>query len=195
MLVIAHRGASGHAPENTMAAFRKAVAQGATFIETDLQLSRDAHFVAIHDGTVNRTTNGRGSVHDLTLVELRELDAGSWFGSEFSGERIPTLEEILQFSKKNDVVFYLEMKTSGAGRPGYACPTGAGAQEGFAGCLLDHQSAGAHAPADRSRRSGNHERLSRSGGGGTEERIRNSFVTARNRKAPRALLLPLTKTQ
>src|SRR6266550_467624 len=91
MLVIAHRGASGHAPENTMAAFRKAVAQGATFIETDLQLSRDAHFVAIHDGTVNRTTNGRGSVHDLTLVELRELDAGSWFGSEVSGERIPTV--------------------------------------------------------------------------------------------------------
>jgi glycerophosphoryl diester phosphodiesterase len=114
MLVIAHRGASGHAPENTMAAFRKAVAQGATFIETDLQLSRDAHFVAVHDDTVNRTTNGRGSVHDLTLAELRELDAGSWFGSEFSGERIPTLEEILQFSKKNDVVFYLEMKPSGA---------------------------------------------------------------------------------
>src|SRR5207244_11521683 len=103
MLVIAHRGASGHAPENTMAAFRKAVAQGATFIETDLQLSRDAHFVAIHDGTVNRTTNGRGAVHDLTLVELRELDAGSWFGSEVSGERIPTLEEIRQLSKKSDV--------------------------------------------------------------------------------------------
>lgn len=114
MLVIAHRGASGHAPENTMAAFRKAVALGATFIETDLQLSRDAHFVAVHDETVNRTTSGRGSVHDLTLAELRELDAGSWFGSEFSGERIPTLEEILQFSKKNDVVFYLEMKPSGA---------------------------------------------------------------------------------
>lgn len=114
MLVIAHRGASGHAPENTMAAFRRAVALGATFIETDLQLSRDAHFVAVHDETVNRTTDGRGSVHDLTLAELRELDAGSWFGSEFSGERIPTLEEILQFSKKNDVVFYLEMKPSGA---------------------------------------------------------------------------------
>ncbi|HEX8881419.1 MAG TPA: glycerophosphodiester phosphodiesterase family protein [Candidatus Acidoferrum sp.] len=112
--MIAHRGASGHAPENTMAAFRRAVALGATFIETDLQLSRDAHFVAVHDETVNRTTDGRGSVHDLTLAELRELDAGSWFGSEFSGERIPTLEEILQFSKKNDVVFYLEMKPSGA---------------------------------------------------------------------------------
>jgi glycerophosphoryl diester phosphodiesterase len=114
MLVIAHRGASGHAPENTMAAFRKAIALGASFIETDLQLSRDAHFVAIHDGTVNRTTSGRGSVHDLTLAELRDLDAGSWFGSEFSGERIPTLEEILYFSKKNDVVFYLEMKPSGS---------------------------------------------------------------------------------
>jgi len=114
MLVIGHRGASGHAPENTLAAFRKAVALGATFIETDLQLSRDAHFVAIHDSTVNRTTNGKGEVHDLTLAQLRNLDAGSWFGSEFSGERIPTLEEILQFSKKNDVVFYLEMKPSGA---------------------------------------------------------------------------------
>lgn len=114
MLVIAHRGASGHAPENTLAAFRKAVGLGATFIETDLQLSRDAHFVAIHDSTVNRTTNGKGAVHDLTLAQLRQLDAGSWFGSQFSGERIPTLEEILQFSQKNDVVFYLELKPSGA---------------------------------------------------------------------------------
>ena len=114
MLVIAHRGASGNAPENTMAAFRKALALGATFIETDLQLSRDARFVAIHDATVNRTTNGEGAVHDLTLAELRRLDAGSWFGSEFAGERIPTLEEILQFSKKNDVVFYLEMKPAGS---------------------------------------------------------------------------------
>ncbi len=114
MLIIGHRGASGHAPENTLAAFRKAVALGAAFLETDLQLSRDAHFVAIHDATVNRTTNGQGAVHELTLAELRQLDAGSWFGSEFSGERIPTLEEMLQFSKKNDVVFYLEMKPSGA---------------------------------------------------------------------------------
>src|SRR5258708_9070381 len=114
MLVIAHRGASGNAPENTLAAFRKAVALGATFIETDLQLSRDARLVAIHDATVNRTTNGQGAVHDMTLAELRRLDAGSWFGSEFAGERIPTLEEILEFSKKKDVVFYLEMKPSGS---------------------------------------------------------------------------------
>src|SRR5256885_9558949 len=114
MLVIAHRGASGNAPENTMAAFKKAVALGANFIETDLQLSRDARLVAIHDATVNRTTNGQGTVHDMTLTELRRLDAGSGFGSEFAGERIPTLDEILAFSKKHDVVFYLEIKPGGS---------------------------------------------------------------------------------
>src|SRR5438046_5655063 len=99
MLVIAHRGASGNAPENTMAAFKKAVALGASFIETDLQLSRDARFVAIHDATVNRTTNGQGTVHEMTLTELRRLDAGSWFGSEFAGERMPTVEEIAAVKK------------------------------------------------------------------------------------------------
>ena len=75
MLLIAHRGASGHAPENTLAAFKKAVTLGATFIETDLQLTRDARLVAIHDETVNRTTNGKGAVHDMTLAELRRLIA------------------------------------------------------------------------------------------------------------------------
>jgi glycerophosphoryl diester phosphodiesterase len=113
LLLIAHRGASGHAPENTLAAFKKAVTLGATFIETDLQLTRDARLVAIHDETVNRTTNGKGAVHDMTLAELRRLDAGSWFGSEFAGERLPTLEEVLDFAKKFDVIFYLEMKSVG----------------------------------------------------------------------------------
>jgi glycerophosphoryl diester phosphodiesterase len=87
---------------------------GAGFIETDLQLSRDARLLAIHDATVNRTTNGQGTVHDMTAADLRKLDAGSWFGSEFAGERIPLIEEILQFAKKHDVVFYLEMKPSGS---------------------------------------------------------------------------------
>lgn len=114
MLVIAHRGASGHAPENTLAAFKRAIALGATFIETDLQLTRDSRLVAMHDATVNRTTNGQGKVHDLTLMELRRLDAGSWFGSEFAGERIPTMDDILGFSKKHDVVFYLELKPGGS---------------------------------------------------------------------------------
>jgi glycerophosphoryl diester phosphodiesterase len=108
--VVAHRGASGHAPENTLAAFRHAVELGARFIETDLRLSRDSRFVAIHDETLDRTTNGRGPVHALTLAELRELDAGSWFGPEFAGEHVPTLDEILRFSRELDVVFYLEIK-------------------------------------------------------------------------------------
>lgn len=113
MWVVAHRGASGYAPENTLAAFRRAVELGANFIETDLQLSRDARFIAIHDATLDRTTNSRGPVHALTLAELRELDAGSWFGPEFAGERLPTLEEILDFARASDVVFYLEIKAGG----------------------------------------------------------------------------------
>jgi len=111
--VVAHRGASGHAPENTLAAFRRAVELGANFIETDLHLSRDARFVAIHDATLDRTTNGHGPVNELTLAKLRELDAGSWFGPQFAGERIPTLEEILDFARASDVVFYLEIKAGG----------------------------------------------------------------------------------
>lgn len=116
--VVAHRGASGHAPENTLAAFRKAVDMGARFIETDLQISRDARIVAIHDTTLDRTTNGRGQVHMKTLEEIRALDAGAWFGSRapvsYAGERVPTLDEILAFSKEHDVNFYLEIKSGAA---------------------------------------------------------------------------------
>jgi len=115
---IAHRGASGHAPENTMAAFRRAVELGATFIETDLQLSRDARVVAIHDFTLDRTTNGKGQVHVQTLEQIRALDAGAWFGDHgaepFSGERVPTLDEILDFAKEHDIIFYLEIKSGPA---------------------------------------------------------------------------------
>jgi glycerophosphoryl diester phosphodiesterase len=112
--VIAHRGASGHAPENTLAAYERAVQLGAGFIETDLHLTRDARFVAIHDATLERTTNGRGNVHDFTLAELRQLDAGMWFDREFMGQRIPTLEEVLKFGKEHDVIFYLEVKYDSA---------------------------------------------------------------------------------
>ncbi len=97
-----------------MAAFRRAVELGATFIETDLQLSRDGRFVAIHDTTLDRTTSGRGPVSAVKLAELRELDAGSWFGPQFAGERIPTLDEILQFARESNAVFYLEIKARGA---------------------------------------------------------------------------------
>lgn len=112
--VIAHRGASGYAPENTMAAFRRAAELGARFIETDVNLTRDAHLITIHDPTVERTTNGHGDVKQLTLVQLKELDAGSWFGPQFAGERIPTLDEVLAFARETDVVFYLEVKADAA---------------------------------------------------------------------------------
>jgi glycerophosphoryl diester phosphodiesterase len=112
--IIAHRGASGHAPENTMAAFERAVQLGAGFIETDLHLTRDAQFVAIHDATLERTTNGRGAVRDFTLKELRRLDAGKWFDRDYIGQRIPNLDEILEFARKNDVIFYLEVKYDAA---------------------------------------------------------------------------------
>jgi len=93
--VIAHRGASGTAPENTLAAFREAHRLGAAMIELDVQLSADGHVVVMHDDTVDRTTDGSGLVSDLRLSELRALDAGGWFGREFRGERVPTLSEVL----------------------------------------------------------------------------------------------------
>ncbi|WP_059104056.1 glycerophosphodiester phosphodiesterase [Shouchella shacheensis] len=92
---IAHRGASGHAPENTIAAFDKAVDMNADYFEVDVQMTKDGQLVLIHDTTVDRTTDRTGSVSDFTLEEIRQLDAGSWFGEAFAGEKIPTLEETL----------------------------------------------------------------------------------------------------
>lgn len=123
MKVIAHRGASCCAPENTLAAFRRAAEMGADFIETDLQLTRDGLLVAIHDETLDRTTTGTGPVSAETLEELRKLDAGAWFWkkhaskvqhSDSAGECIPTIEEILAFGRESNVGLYLEMKMPGA---------------------------------------------------------------------------------
>ncbi len=108
--VIAHRGASAHRPENTLAAFRRAVELGARFIETDLRVTRDARFVLIHDARVNHTTNGRGRVADFTLAELRRLDAGAWFAPSYVRERVPTLEEALDLAEWLDFGIYLELK-------------------------------------------------------------------------------------
>jgi glycerophosphoryl diester phosphodiesterase len=94
--VIAHRGASGTRPENTLAAFRRAVELGAPMIELDVQCTRDGHAVVMHDWTLDRTTTGRGGVGDRTLAELRTLDAGAWFDPAFAGERIPTLADVLE---------------------------------------------------------------------------------------------------
>jgi glycerophosphoryl diester phosphodiesterase len=92
---VAHRGASAYAPENTIAAFDKAVEMKADYIEIDVQRSMDGELVLIHDTTVDRTTDGSGKVGDFTFEELRSLDAGSWKGEQFAGEHIPTFDEIL----------------------------------------------------------------------------------------------------
>lgn len=93
-LVIAHRGASRDAPENTLAAFQLAWQQGADAVETDLHLTADDHIVAIHDADGRRTLNDRRTVRSMTLAEIRRLDAGAWRHRQWRGERVPTLEEI-----------------------------------------------------------------------------------------------------
>jgi glycerophosphoryl diester phosphodiesterase len=99
VLVIAHRGFSGAAPENTLAAFKKAMEVGGDMLELDVHFSKDGQVVVIHDDTLDRTTNGRGKVGDYTLKELRQFDAGSRFAPQFAGERIPTLVEVLKLAK------------------------------------------------------------------------------------------------
>ncbi len=91
---VAHRGGEGYAPENTLASFKRTMEYGIGWIEVDLRMSRDGHLVLLHDGTVDRSTDGQGAVGDLDLDDLKRLDAGSWFDAEFADERIPTLAEL-----------------------------------------------------------------------------------------------------
>ncbi|HMM10777.1 MAG TPA: glycerophosphodiester phosphodiesterase family protein [Bacteroidales bacterium] len=94
-LVIAHRGASGIAPENTLAAIRKAMETGVNMIEIDVHLTRDMQVVVVHDYTIDRTTNGSGKIKNLDFSQIRAFDAGRWFSAEYAGERIPSLDEVL----------------------------------------------------------------------------------------------------
>lgn len=110
MLKFAHRGASGSAPENTLAAMKKAVDLGAEAIEFDVQLTKDKRIVAIHDYKVDRTTNGRGYVMKKSLGDLKKLDVGSWFGDEYIGEKIPTLEEVIE-SLPSNILLNIEIKS------------------------------------------------------------------------------------
>lgn len=109
VMVIAHRGFSGAAPENTLAAFQKAIEIGSDMIELDIQLSKDGKIVVLHDDTLERTTNGRGRAVDYTLKELKAFDAGSWFGVQFSGGKIPTLREVLELAEGR-VLVNIEIK-------------------------------------------------------------------------------------
>jgi glycerophosphoryl diester phosphodiesterase len=112
MMLVAHRGSAGTAPENTMAAFRAAAVAGADMIELDVRFSAECACVVIHDRTLRRTTNGHGRVHTQTLAHLRSLDAGSWFSRHCAGERIPTLAEVLQ-ELPASVGVDIEVKTDG----------------------------------------------------------------------------------
>ncbi|MGK7379607.1 glycerophosphodiester phosphodiesterase [Planococcus sp. 1R117A] len=109
MVNVAHRGASGHAPENTMEAFQKGFEMKADYIEIDVQMTKDGELVVIHDTTVDRTTNGTGKVGDLTFEEIRQLDAGSWFSEDYAGEKVPTFEEVLD-AFRGKVGILIELK-------------------------------------------------------------------------------------
>jgi glycerophosphoryl diester phosphodiesterase len=116
--VVGHRGASGYAPETTIASYRMAIQMGADLVETDVHRSKDGIFVAIHDADVSRTTNGKGFVADHTLAELKTLDAGSWFNKAFPerarpdyiGLRVPALQEVMDVVQETHAGLFVEIK-------------------------------------------------------------------------------------
>jgi len=120
--IIAHRGASGYAPENTMAAFERAVAMGASEVETDVAFTKDGRLLLFHDDTLERTTNGAGLPEDFTLAQLLELDAGSWhdprlhWDRDYAGEKLITLEQLLdRFGAA--LTYHIELKKPMSGLP------------------------------------------------------------------------------
>lgn len=117
-LIIGHRGASATAPENTLIAFERAMADGADGVEFDIQLARDGVPVVIHDATLKRTGLRAGSISDLTSAELEKIDVGTWFNRkyparahrEFANATVPTLAGVLDYFRKVEAVLYIEMK-------------------------------------------------------------------------------------
>lgn len=118
LLNVAHRGASGHAPEHTMASYLLGEKMKGNYIEIDLQMTKDGHLIAMHDEKVDRTTNGTGLVKNMTLEEIKKLDAGSWFNEtypqsakeEYEGLQVPTVEEVFEtFGRGAD--YYIETKS------------------------------------------------------------------------------------
>ncbi len=110
-IVIAHRGASAYAPENTISSFKKSIEMKSEGVELDIHLSKDGHLIVCHDEKVDRTTNGSGFIKDMTLEELKRLDAGSWFSSEFSNEKIPVLDEVLKLFCNTNMLVNIELKS------------------------------------------------------------------------------------
>ena len=110
VLLGSHRGDRKHFPENTMSAFRASIELGLDAIETDVRMTKDGHLVLIHDRDVARTTNGSGFVDEMTLEEIRALDAGFWKGPEHVGQRIPTVEEFLELIAPTGMIVNWELK-------------------------------------------------------------------------------------
>ena len=113
--VLAHRGLPSAAPENTMAAFRAAADAGARWIETDVDLLADGTPVLIHDTALERTTDRGGSIYGLRAADLAHVDAGSWFGPDFAGERLPTLEAFIDFVNERGLNANIELKANEQG--------------------------------------------------------------------------------
>lgn len=116
-LIVAHRGLLRHAPENTLANFRACLELRHGF-EFDVERTKDGHLICIHDNTVDRTTNGSGRVSELTLAEIRKLDAGNWFDAKFAGEKVPTVEEVLKLVadyQRHDIVIAVDLKAEQVG--------------------------------------------------------------------------------
>lgn len=112
--VVGHRGAMGYAPENTLASFAKAMDMQADMSELDIHQSLDGELIVIHDALLDRTTNGSGAVCDLTLAEIKRLDAGAWFAPDYAGEPVPTLQEVMELAG-DKMALNVEVK---AGREG-----------------------------------------------------------------------------
>lgn len=110
-LVWAHRGASGYAPENTLAAFRKTVEMGADGVELDIQMTADGELVVCHDEKIDRTSTGTGLIKDFTLAELKELDFSYKFKDEYPEEKIPTMREVFELLKPTTLTINIELKT------------------------------------------------------------------------------------
>ena len=116
--IFAHRGASISAPENTAAAFERAVTSGADGVEFDVQRTLDGEIVVIHDESLERTTGHTAQVGDISLNALRKLDAGGWFAPEFRGQPVPTLAEVLEMFRPTGMSINIELKTNRRPYPG-----------------------------------------------------------------------------
>lgn len=113
--VVAHRGASAIAPENTLAAIESAIAAGVPMVEVDVQLTSDGQAVLFHDRTLGRTTSGHGRTHRITYSELSQLDAGSWFDATYRGQRVPLLEDALKLLRQHSTYATIEIKATADG--------------------------------------------------------------------------------